>query len=228
MNTRNLSCGKHIVFLLVILVCSSSCLKKKHQRQPRIDPGFSTYLAAFTSGVISSESTIRIRLAQDYSGAVADSIVVDEKLFSFSPSIKGKIHWIDKRTIEYKPDEALKGGKVFNARFYLSKLIDVPAKFKTFEFQFQTIQQDFSVKYEGMTVIDPEKRLFYRLNGVIETADVIDLKAIEKVLAASFNGRQVLVSWNHEANRKLHHYQIDSIPRSEKSYELVMSWNGNS
>ena len=66
-----------------------------------INPAFAEFIASYTAGVIESGSTIRIMLTQD----VADSSAVGQetsvKLFSFSPFLKGKTVWIDRRTVEF-------------------------------------------------------------------------------------------------------------------------------
>ena len=68
-----------------------------------INPAFAEFIASYTAGVIESGSSIRIVFTQD----VVDSSKVGQetavKLFSFSPSLKGKTEWLDRRTVEFTP-----------------------------------------------------------------------------------------------------------------------------
>ncbi|MBL4670402.1 MAG: hypothetical protein JKY30_14220 [Flavobacteriales bacterium] len=111
-----------------------------------INPAFSEHISAFTSGVISSESTIRIRLMENNIHFKDDGEPIDNDLFDFSPNIKGDAYWIDERTIEFHSKENMTSGTPFIGEFELGELIDgLPNNLETFVFQFQTIQQAFSV-----------------------------------------------------------------------------------
>ena len=83
---------------LILLFSIYLIFHKRHT--PAVDPAFSKYIESYTSGIISKEGTIRIRLA----GQVPTTHVQNDKLpdgaFDFSPSIKGKAYWVDERTIE--------------------------------------------------------------------------------------------------------------------------------
>ncbi len=209
------------------LTSTTSCLKKSHKRPPRIDPGFSNYISAFTSGVISSESSIKIQLNQNYPAAKPDGNPISEVLFSFNPDIEGKAYWLDKRTIEFRPEKKLKSEEIYDAEFLLSKLIDVPSKFKKLPFQFSIIKQAFAITNDGLFVPDVTNAGRYQLKGVMKTADVIDGEKVEKIIIAKQDGRKLPVIWTHDTDRKTHVFQIDSIKREEKSGKLDLEWNGN-
>ena len=51
-----------------------------------VDPAFSQYIDAYTSGVISKKNTIRIQLASVISTTHTVDEEVKDKLFSFSPA----------------------------------------------------------------------------------------------------------------------------------------------
>ncbi len=139
-----------VVILAVISVFSilSSCRHKK----VAIDPGFSEYIVAFTSGTISSASAIRIELAKPLE-SVELNTEVKEKLFSFSPGIEGKTYWVDNKTVEFKPDKPLKNSQIYDCKFYLNKLFNkIPAKFNVFEFDIETITQEILLKLMVMSL----------------------------------------------------------------------------
>ncbi|MEO7308139.1 MAG: hypothetical protein ABIR78_09355 [Ferruginibacter sp.] len=74
-----------------------SCSKK--DKWIDVDPAFSKYIDAYTTGTISKTSTVRIKLAADANTTHAVGEAVKESLFSISPSVKGKAFWLDARTI---------------------------------------------------------------------------------------------------------------------------------
>ena len=132
-----------MILLILTVILMPSC--KRNAVRP-VNPAFRQYVQAFTSGVISTRSTLKIRLTSDFVDSVLFNQPVEEKLFDFSPAVKGKVYWIDSRTLEFRPEENLPAKKFYDAKFYLSKLIKVPDSLGTFEFQFQTLQQDFEVR----------------------------------------------------------------------------------
>src|SRR5690349_9631566 len=109
-----------IAYAVVAAVFILSCSKTVQQQMlPEVNPEFGAYVSAYTTGAISKKSKIRIRLTADYDKNVKLNEPVSEELFSFSPSIKGKTYWLDKRTIEFVPDKELTSGTVYEAHFNL-------------------------------------------------------------------------------------------------------------
>lgn len=226
MNTSRYLSSLCIAIGCSFLIILSGCNSKDHRKKLKIDPGFSNYIAAFTSGSISKSSSIKVCLRNDYPGKIVPGSEVNKKLFSFSPDIKGKTYWSDQRTIEFRPDKPLESGEFFDAKFFLSELMEVPAKFSTLEFQFEVITQNFSVATEGLELIDPLNPDYYKLKGVVNTADVIDAPDIETVVNAKFNNKKLNVLWTHDPGQKIHHFEIDSIERGTSGDKLQLEWNG--
>ncbi|MDX2002894.1 MAG: MG2 domain-containing protein [Chitinophagales bacterium] len=210
--------------LLVLLFFSfSSCKKKEHKT---INPAFGAYISAFTSGVVSKETTIKIRLATDYKDSVDRNKPISQKLFSFDPPIKGKAYWLDQRTVEFRPDAPLESGQFYDAEFYLSKVVKVPDSLKTFEFQFQIIKQSFEVSPGAIRTYASNDLNWYFMEGNVLCADVISNAEIEKVLTAKQNGKALKITWTHTDDRRLHAFKLDSVQRMEQRSKIELSWNG--
>lgn len=210
------------VFATFVLFLFIGCKKNKLQ----IDPGFSEYISAFTSGEISVSSPIRIELTDEYPKEVEPNAEVEENVFSFSPSIDGKAYWIDKRTIEFRPENWLKSGETYTAKFFLNKLKKVPSKFKTFKFEFATIKQAFGVNVEGYEPYMDEDLKWNKVTGSIQTADVVDVKKFESILTAEQSGKKLTVKWQHNDETNKHSFTVDSVFRGEKEGLVKLSWNG--
>ncbi len=219
LRNRSLALGLVIFFLL------NACQQKENKKL-KIDPGFRNYIAAFTSGSVSRASGVKVILRNDFPGKIVPGSEVAEKLFRFSPEIKGKAFWIDQRTIEFRPEEPLESGQFYEARFSLSELMDVPAKFSTLVFQFEVINQNFSVETSGLELVDPVSAEFYNLKGKINSADVMDAVDAERLLEARFKGKKLNVVWTHEVDQKTHSFQIDSIKRTTAEETVLIEWNG--
>ena len=119
----------HRAAILAFLSGFFSCQQPTPQ-PPYIDPGFTSYIAAFTSGHLSRQDGIKIRLTEAFPDPVDMSEPIDGKLFVISPSIKGSAYWIDQQTIEFRPDEDMKSGTTYKVEFALEKIMDVPGNLK--------------------------------------------------------------------------------------------------
>lgn len=215
---------KLLFFALIMSHVFTSC-KTSKKDAPVIDAGFTSYISGFTSGVISVNSGIQIRLMEEVPGVTKDE-AIEEDLFSFSPKIAGNARWIDNRTIEFRPEPRLKPGTLYKAKFYLSKIKDVSSRFKTFEFQFQTMQQAMFVNFEGLKGMNEEDFRWQQFTGNLKTADYAEPGQVEKVLQARQNNNELKIKWQHSENGMDHLFVIDSILRTEKKQKVEIQWNG--
>src|SRR4051794_36973941 len=143
-----------LVLFLSIFFCVGCKSKKK---LAVIDPEFSKYIEAYTSGVISKKNTIRIQLTSDVATTHTLNETIKEDLFTFSPSVSGKAYWTDERTIEFKPEKDLKPNELYEVNFDLAKVRKVPSKFETFTFNVQVIKPSFAIEENGLRATNNTK-----------------------------------------------------------------------
>lgn len=192
----------------------------------KVNPEFRTYVSAFTSGIISKESTIRIQLQSKHADSNMIGKPVNKSLFSFSPKIKGEAYWIDPYTVEFRPEKYLKADQIYNAKFYLSKLTKVPKEFSTMEFSFRTTAQSMEVTIHNLKFLPGKQIKWLKLSGKIMTADVEELQNIQKTLTAKQDNKELNISWNSKSS-KIFNFEIDSIQRKELPEELELYWDGD-
>ncbi|MEN8124718.1 MAG: MG2 domain-containing protein [Bacteroidota bacterium] len=219
-----ISTQKKIFLLLVLSLILIQCNKEKSIKT--IDPAFTGYISAFTSNIISNQSTIKIRLTDPVNDILPNQ-KIEEDLFDFSPNIEGESYWLDSQTIEFRPSKKLPQGKLFEASFFLSKLVKVPNKLKTFPFQFQILKQGISIEYEGMKPYKNDLEWQMILGNVL-TNDFSEGDNLEKSFSVLQNGKKLLLNWNHGVDGKIHQFTIDSIHRTEDKSQVILQWNGNS
>jgi alpha-2-macroglobulin len=208
--------------LLLVFFVFRSCSPRKIE----IDPGFSEYIAGFTSGTISVQSNIRIELTKEVEAVEVNS-EVDKKVFSFSPGVSGKAFWIDNRTIEFRPEKSFKQGTRYIVDFYLNKIVKVPKKFKVFEFDFVTMKQGVSLQVEGYQPYVLTSLKWNNATGTLITADVAEDADVERVLKATQDKRKLNISWTHNPESKTHHFKVDSITRGEDASKVDLKWDGS-
>ena len=209
---------------LSLIVSLFSCGKKDAWIE--VDPAFSQYIDAYTTGVISKTSTISIQLAADANTTHTVGEELKEKLFDFSPSIKGKAYWLNARTIEFKPDSWLAPDKVYEVNFKLGKVTKVPDKFSNLRFNMKTVKPSFKVTENGLRSNGTKNKM--SLGGQLETADVEKGKELEQLLTAVQNSRPLKINWQHNDAAKAHIFTIENIERGSAATNISLNWNGKS
>lgn len=224
MFNRNTFISRLLRAVAILLVLSNfSCTQKV---KTVIDPAFSAYISAFTSGTISREASIRVRLSSDVVQTSEINAPASKNPFTFSPAIKGNAYWIDSRTIEFRPSDKMEQGKTYKSSFALSEVMKVPAKFSKFDFDFQIINQAFDVDVKGLRPLSNKNYSRQVLSGIVNTADVEDGVKVEEILSAKQNDNPLPVRWIHGDDRKVHSFEIDSIIRGDDSSIVQLAWNG--
>ena len=205
----------------VLTITLSSCKRKKIIE---VDPEFAKYIEAYTSGVVSKKSTIRIQLATDAAATHTVNENIKEELFEFSPAVEGKAFWVDARTIEFKPAKDLDIDKLYEVEFKLSKVLSVPKKFKEFRFNVQTFKPSFQISDNGLRALSKEIMTY---SGEIVTADVEESKKIESIVTASISGNKLPIKWQHNEANKTHNFIVENIKREKSANNLLINWDGS-
>lgn len=214
------------ILVLAVIVCAlstqlSSCKRKKIIE---VDPELAKYIEAYSSGVVSKKSTIRIQLATDASATHTVNESIKENLFSFSPAVEGKAFWVDARTIEFKPTKDLDIDQLYEVEFNLGKVVNVPKKFREFKFNVQTFKPSFQISDNGLRAVSKEVMTY---SGEIATADVEESKKVESIVTASINGNNMAIKWQHNEANKTHSFTIENIKRGSAASNLLLQWDGS-
>ena len=186
------------------------------------------YITAYPSGIISSQSELRIVLAE----ATVDSSQVGQeassRLFDLSPSVDGKAQWIDTRTVEFVPRERLRPDTEYQVAFLLDKLLpEAQGEYATFVFSVRTMQQNFTVDAEGLTPYEARDLKRQKLSGIFRAADFAENENVEKALLAYQEGNSLNVSWTHDNDGKTHRFTVEDIQRKDQASEVTLESNGS-
>jgi uncharacterized protein YfaS (alpha-2-macroglobulin family) len=213
-----------LLSLMVILFVSSCKSKKKSAR--KIDPGFSSYIKAFPAGVIGNQSNIVIELFEEIANITPEQ-EADKSLLSFSPKIKGQIYWKNNHVLVFVPEEPMPSNQLYVAKLQLHKLIQVPDKLKTFEFQFRIRKMNLNVQTNGLQTYKTEDLTRQKLSGTITTNDFASPEKVEKVFAATQAGKELTISWEHLNIGTIHNFTVEEIIRGKDKSEVILQWDGS-
>ncbi|MCK9399444.1 MAG: MG2 domain-containing protein [Bacteroidales bacterium] len=217
MKTRILFVSLAFIFLL------TSCEKSAVSTDPA---AFSEFVNGYTIGMISRTEPVRIKLAAATSKYEVGK-PLPEGIFKFDPPVKGTAYLYAEDMIEFKPEPEWPAGKNITASFSLAKVLEVPNKLRIFTFEFQTIKPSFSVYPGNMISTGEKERKMKKIEGKLVSADVIDIKDVEKLINASSDGADYPLKWESGPGLNEFSFVIDSLPRKDVSYQVDLKWNGN-
>ncbi|MFW2475563.1 MAG: hypothetical protein ACN4EP_01525, partial [Sediminibacterium sp.] len=216
--------GKNLLF--VILACLpivfNAC--KQKEKLVKIDPAFSRYVEAYTSGVVSKKATITIKLATGVVVAHTLNEPVKEELIQFSPAVNGTAIWTDQRTIQFTPEKTFEPDQLYTVSFHLNKLIDLPKQFSKFQFNIQIIKPAYQVEDYGLTSYGKDSMSY---TGRLITSDFESVESVEKMIEADYNPSTTKIKWTHNESARTHDFQVDGIKRKNSEGMLQLNWSGN-
>ena len=191
--------------------------------EPMTDDEATIWVAAYSPERIDMDATIRIE-ATDSLIAHLDTTRSLEKVFKFTPSVKGMAHYVDGgRFIDFVPEKgSLKQGKQYNCRVNMSLLTAIDS-LKAFSFDF-VVEKRESRLADLRVSIDPDnveqvvvsgKMLFSTLPSEQSTdASLID---------CGIAGAKVIV--NTTDDKLCHNFTISSIKRKSADYKIDIKYN---
>ena len=223
--TRCSTAAGLFLILLTVIAGFSSC--KSNQKDIIPSAEYAPYVNAYTGGVISQNSTIRIELTQDQ--PMVDLIQeLKDNPFSFSPSLKGKTYWVSNNTIEFVPEEgALKPGAFYEGTFRLGDFVDVDKKLEEFNFSFRVQERNFSIHTDPITVTatQPDQ---VTVTGEIRFSDVVKKEEVEKMLTAgSEKNKSYPIEITQTDHPTRYVFSISQITKEAEDYQLEITAKGN-
>ena len=223
--TRCSTAAGLFLILLTVIAGFSSC--KSNQKDIIPSAEYAPYVNAYTGGVISQNSTIRIELTQDQPMVDLNQELKDNP-FSFSPSLKGKTYWVSNKTIEFVPEEgALKPGAFYEGTFHLGDFVDVDKKLEEFNFSFRVQERNFSIHTDPITVTatQPDQ---VTVTGEIRFSDVVKKEEVEKMLTAgSEKNKSYPIEITQTDHPTRYAFSISQITREAEDYQLEITAKGN-
>ncbi|KAA8479965.1 hypothetical protein BDE36_3349 [Arcticibacter tournemirensis] len=187
---------------------------------------YSKYIESFTSGIVSRESAIRIRLASDIQNTYSAGKPAGDDLIEISPDVKGKVYWIDSRTLEFKPDSELDPNQKYDVTFHLDKVMEVPGEMDEFSFDFQTIKPDYEIEFSGLRSASNSSPDKMKLSGTLIMSDTEEDTKVEQLLKVE-SPYKTTVTWQHNNESRTHQFTIDNITRAERAQAISILWDGS-
>ncbi len=215
-------CSLFLFFLFFFQAC-----KDQSTTSSTAAADVSSYVYAYTSGVVSKTTPIRVRFTKEVASLEQVGQTVDAGLYDLSPNTEGRAIWEDGRTMLFEPTTYLTSGTPYTFEVALNKLFEnVPSKVSRFSMPFRTRDLSFEVKVEGLRATNASNLKMQELHGNILTGDIAEGDMVEKGLTAKQGGKNLPVSWQHLNGGKKHQFIIEGISRGNSASEVALNWNG--
>lgn len=215
----------NLLFLLLAACALASCSGNGKDIVPSAE--YAPYISAYTGGIISQSSAIRIELAQDQPMVELNN-ELEKNPFSFSPSLKGKAYWVSNNTIEFVPEAgALKPGKLYEGTFRLGTFVHVDPSLEEFTFSFRVQERNFTLHTEALSITadHPDRA---SLQGELRFSDRMEKEAVEKMLSVrSDKGTVPAVSIVATDNPTRYRFEVKEIQREQEDYKLHIEADGS-
>lgn len=221
---------KNVLFFAIVLFISACNQTKSNKDVRLIEPleeKYGAYISSHTKGEISISDKLTVRFAKNVIEASDVGTIVDDKLYSITPKVKGTAKWIDKSTMVFTPNIMLDYDEQYILRVSLYKLYqDVPKDEELAEIGFNTRELDIKIVFNRMQYPSNVKKELTQ-NGRIKTNDMVDNSEIEKMLSAKFDGKNMDIEWEHISGTH-HSFVIKGITRKDKEQKVNIEWKDKS
>jgi uncharacterized protein YfaS (alpha-2-macroglobulin family) len=209
-----------------VVVLVAGCLfyscKQTKEMVPLKD--FAPYVFAYTGGMVYSDSQVVVELTQEQPEEIRKR-EIDEKLFSFTPAVKGTACWQDARTIKFIPGEGeLKPGTLYNVSFALGKILKVEKKLSRFDFSFHVEDYAFNATVKPIE-IQPDQTVTVR--GELVFSDLMKLDDVRKMLSAKLGTHKVDVAVEGEDRASSYAFAVSGINRTGENQQLTVFVDGS-
>ena len=132
--------------MTALVILAAACAPRGGTNGP--DPAFANYVKAYTGGVVSDGTTLRVELASP-----VPMERQGDALFKFKPALPGSSRWLSPTVVEFVPDGSFKEGVVYEGSFLVDKVVDVKEKeCKVFPFRFRTAPKTATIALDGLTI----------------------------------------------------------------------------
>ncbi|MDR0305344.1 MAG: hypothetical protein LBI42_00750 [Chitinispirillales bacterium] len=216
-----------LLLVSAVLAGLFACNKQQPADRPaETNQNFIRYISSYTSGQISTKAMIRIELAEEQPQVDLDA-EIEERLFNFSPSVKGKAYWKNNRMIEFSPDEPLKEGTRYKVSFHLGKVLPkLEKELRIFDFDVHTIEQNFLIKETFYQPVYDNENRWNTMTVEVSAADALTDSEARSIFQAKLDGKTLPSRLVNSSNGLDFKFIIDSLERIPTDRKLKLIFDG--
>ncbi len=211
--------------LLVLFACllMAGCKQKPKQVQQLSEVKYNKKVTAFTSGIVSNQSEIMVRFANNIAEAEPGT-PASSSIMKISPSLKGEFYWLDNQSLAFKVEEQMKSGTVYKVKVKLDQVFKDSKD--DFEFSFQTIAQNYRMEVGEVSPYENTNLSDNKLSGKLIVSDFADLEQIHKIIKANQKGEALEIEWLSSETENIYPFLVHHIQRGTSSSSIQIEMDG--
>lgn len=211
-----------ITSIFIALFFLQSCNQTPKEARP-LPNGIGDYVSAFTSGVISRESKIRVIFASDIVGDEELGTIPDNDFFEISPAIPGSLTWTNRHSLEFSPNELMESSKNYVVSIRLDKFFDnLPDHLRSFDFDIKTRDLITRIFVDRVVTTSTENMEDMIIDGHLTSSDVFDNEVSKKMLSARQDGKEIPITWKTGSNRT-RQFTVENVKRKNDPSTVILT-----
>ena len=210
-----------VMSLVAIAAIAPSCSRFGKSKGQSTE--FATFIKAYTGGIISDRSTIRVELTSDIPD-VTPGADIKEGILTFTPAIKGTARWLSQNTIEFIPESgALKPGQAYTGKLRLDKIQKVgSSKFNKFSFNFLVAIKEAVMSLDDITITpaSPDKA---SVSGTIALTEALPVEKVRKMIDYSYPDKSGELTVTAGQDQLNYHFDLVGLTRNDRDNLLKIT-----
>ncbi|NJK87708.1 MAG: hypothetical protein HC906_18765 [Bacteroidales bacterium] len=222
-----LTTGKQLIAIILVFLALSGC-KSKSEKEIVYSEEVAKMVSFVTAGNIKSDDIIQIRFNEPVVEANQVERVLPGKIFSFSPSIKGKALWKDRNTLIFRPEKTLTARKQFTGTVYLDDLSpDFKAKkLGKIQFRFFVSGRDIVSCNAELILKDRNNPKILQYFGTIVFTEKTSIDILKESAGLKGDGSSVPLNWK-EINNTTFEFISGDLIRGDRSKDYSLRIDKN-
>nr|WP_324257022.1 MG2 domain-containing protein [Cellvibrio fontiphilus] len=188
-------------------------------------PEWENHIADYPKRWVPTEAPLFIRFTHPVVSEAQVNAPVNPDLIAVDSKTPLNLLFVSTTELRIQPVERLPADSKIGFRLNSASLEGIDKSLGNFEFEVQTIKQDFDLRVDALAVMEDDENLM-QLTGVLTTADTAELSSVKKILQLAVNERLVDVVWTQDTDRKTNRFLITHIERGETQGKLSLTWDG--
>jgi uncharacterized protein YfaS (alpha-2-macroglobulin family) len=216
-----------ILYIAIFSIVFFSCNNKKESQKEEVkySEELAKVVSHVTNGNIKSADKIEVHFVNSVVSKDQLTKELDDEVFKFTPSIKGKAYWTSTKTLVFEPSKALETRKTFSGELDLDLLSEdlKEKKLESLKFNFTIDGRDLA-NISGELVLknrNNPKILNYR--GKVSFTEKTELDLIEKAVSLKQGSNKINLKWISENDGYTYNYTSEDLMRDNSTKTFTFS-----
>lgn len=210
--------ASRVIFLAILLILSVSCKKKPTTEKAAIPLSTAKLISEAPLNLINSGEEVHIRFNRDLVDEAEVGKSLSSDLLRFEPETTGRLRWLDKNTLSFKPDQPWKQRQQYHGTLDLAGLLNKSAgELSPFQFTFSVAGrevQSFKADFTPVEADQPQKLLY---KGVLTFTEAAEPSLVKQAVTFTVEGKNIPLTWLVSEDHRQYTFSSAPLRRTAKA-----------